>query len=76
MADLTSSEKMTTSMIKAINSKNELNATEKKAIAIIEDLKKIDLTNIEILTFLDVIKSRVNLLIELDNLDEKYKDNA
>jgi len=65
----------TSAIVKALESNKKPSATELKANSIINNLKDVGLTSTEMLSFLEVMKRRINLNIELEELEIKYSGN-
>ena len=68
-------EGFASAIVKALESNSKPSATEEKARLIVNDLKSIGLTSNEMLAFLEVVKSRIYLNIEIEELDLKYAGN-
>jgi len=65
----------TSAIVKALEFNKKPSFTELKANSIINNLKDIGLTSNEMLSFLEVMKRRINLNIELEELEIKYAGN-
>tara|TARA_R110001606_G_scaffold225782_1_gene373882 strand:- start:246 stop:476 length:231 start_codon:yes stop_codon:yes gene_type:complete len=75
MANLTESEKMTESMIIATKGKNQKSLLESKSMDLVQFLQDNALTFEEMQLVLIKSKQRIDQMIELRDLDQKYKGN-
>jgi len=66
----------TSAIVNALENKKETPQSELKAMDLVQFLQNDRLTFEEMLVILDKSKQRIHQMIELSELDEKFKDNA